>query len=179
MMETKSPWPIALKYGLILALALIVLHLFKFLIFGEDLKEIGATEFVFMFLNYGIIIFLLTTAGKMRRDADFGGFISYGGAYKFSLLVSFITAVIFCLYMIIYFQLINPEYLIKLGDMQAEQLAKSGNSEKEIERTMGIMKIFSGVTFTTIIIGLTQMLTGVILGLISSIFVRKEQQLSE
>ena len=138
-MEKKSGWPIAMKYGLILAFASIVINLGFYLIEPNSFDSKFKLSNVLQFLITAIAsVYILMMAGKIRRDEDLDGYVSYGKALGFSMQTSIPAALIIAFYTYIFFTYINPEFLTKMWEMQAEQMAQSGKSDEEIELAMSM-----------------------------------------
>lgn len=179
-METKSPWPIALKFGLILALSNISITLVFYLVNPSSMdgkwNMMGAIQLI---ISIVLAFYILITAAKTRREQDLDGIISYGNSLSFMLKTALPAALIISFFTYIFFTYINPEMISKIWDVQAEELAKSGKSDEEIEQTMRIAQKFSGPIAMTVFGGLGTMFQFLIYSLIASIFVKKEPQTIE
>jgi hypothetical protein len=176
-MEKKSGWPIAMKYGLILAFASIVINLGFYLIEPNSFDSKFKLSNVLQFLITAIAsVYILMMAGKIRRDEDLDGYVSYGKALGFSMQTSIPAALIIAFYTYIFFTYISPEFLTKMWEMQAEQMAQSGKSDEEIELAMSMSKKFSSPLIMTVFGAFGVMFQMLIFSLIASIFVKKELQ---
>ena len=103
-MEKKSGWPIAMKYGLILAFASIVINLGFYLIEPNSFDSKFKLSNVLQFLITAIAsVYILMMAGKIRRDEDLDGYVSYGKALGFSMQTSIPAALIIAFYTYIFF----------------------------------------------------------------------------
>lgn len=174
-MENKSPWPLALKFGLILALSEIVITMFFYIINPDTINEKSILLAVSKHLvSATVSIYILFTAGKMRRDQDLGGFINYGQSLGFMMITAIPAALIISFFSYLFLTYINPESMQKIWDAQAEALAKSGKSDEEIEMQINMARKFSNPILMTILGGLVTMLLMLIYALIASIFVKKD-----
>jgi hypothetical protein len=174
-MENKSPWPLALKFGLILALSNIAITMVFYLINPNSADgKWSLSGVIQLLLSVVLAIYILFAAGKMRRDQDFGGIISYGQSLGFMLITAIPAALIISFFTYLFFTYINPELVQKIWDAQAEELAKSGKSDEEIEMQLSMVRKFSSPMMMTIFGGLGTMFQMLIYALIASIFVKKD-----
>jgi hypothetical protein len=175
--QEKSPWPIALKYGLILSFALILVDLALYLVNpNADLTKFSITGLLRMILGAAIGIYVLYLAAKQRRDVDFDGYMSYGKAFGFMLLVALPATFIVSLYSFIFSNYINPEMMNKIMEAQSEAMYQKGMSEEQIELSMQMMQKMNK-PFIAVPIGMiAQLFFSVIYALIAAIFVKKELQ---
>jgi hypothetical protein len=100
--ETKGMFKPALQYGLIMALALVMLSLVFYLVGAATNKWAG-------WLSYPVIIGLLVFSIMKFRDEQNGGFITYGRALGFGTLVGVFAGLIYAVYAFIFFKFIAPE----------------------------------------------------------------------
>lgn len=174
-METKSGWPLALKYALILAFATIAINLVFYLInpksTGDTWSLIGIIQLLISFVTS---IYILYAAAKVRRDQDLEGVMSYGKSLGFMMQMALPAALIISFYTFIFFAYINPELLVKIWETQAEQMANSGKSDEEIERTMKMAQLFNSPIAMTFFGAIGSMFQLFIFALIASIFTKKE-----
>ncbi len=174
-METKSGWPLALKYALILAFATIAINLIFYLI---NPKSAGGTwsfiGIIQLLISFVASIYILYAATKVRRDQDLDGVISYGKSLGFMMQMALPAALIISFYTFIFFAYINPELLVKIWETQAEQMANSGKSDEEIEHTMKMAQLFNSPAAMTFFGAIGSMFQLFIFALIASIFTKKE-----
>ena len=131
-------------------------------------------------LSYGIVALILVimyrTANKYR-DQECEGYITYGKALRFIVLTFFFGAIISSIVKFIYFQYINPEYLAYLTNetlklMDSFNLLVSDDSVEQMEKMLKPASYsLQFIWFNT--------LMGLIVGLIMSIFVKKEKSIFE
>lgn len=179
-METKSGWPIALKYALILAFATIAINLIFYLINPQSVNGTwNATGIIQLAISIIVSIYILYISAKTRRDQDLEGNISYGKALGFMLRTALPAALIISFYTYLFFTYINPEMLVKIMETQAEALAKAGKTDEEIEQALKAAKLFTNPTAMTVFGAMGTMLQMLVFGLIAAIFVKKEPQIFE
>lgn len=179
-METKSGMPIIMKYGLILALALIALSLVFSLLFSDPTESTGAITGIGGFVLNGVIsVVVMVMAARLRRDQDLEGTMSYGKALGFMMAIALPATFIISVYNIIYTQFINPEQMAKIIEMQAEMLSKKGMSDAEIDQATGFMKTMQKPIPAFFIGGISYLFFFFIYALIGAIFVQKQPKTFE
>lgn len=179
-METKSPWPLALKYALVLAFSYIAINLLFYMInpTANDGKW-SLMGVIQLLITVVVAIYVLYIAAKARRDQDLEGAISYGQSLGFMTITALPAVFIISLYTYIFFAFIAPEVIVKILDTQAEQFAKQGKTDEEIEQMLTYTKMFTTPLWMSIFGGIMTMLQLVIFGLIASIFAKKEPKTFE
>ncbi|MFN3444900.1 MAG: DUF4199 domain-containing protein [Bacteroidia bacterium] len=174
-METKSGWPLALKYALILAFATIAINLAFYLINPKSVEGTWTVMgIVQLLISIVTSIYILFAAAKVRRDQDLEGVMSYGKSLGFMMQTALPAALIISFYTFIFFAYINPELLVKIWENQAEQMANSGKSDEEIEQAMKMAQIFNSPAAMTFFGAIGTMFQLFIYALIASIFTKKE-----
>lgn len=174
-METKSAWPIAMKYGLMLAFANIAINLVFYLLNPESMDgNWSAMGIIQLGLTAATGIGILIMAANIRRDQDLGGVMSYGKSLGFMMQTAIPAALIISFYTFIFFTYIAPEFFAKMLETQANQMAEKGMSDEQIEQTIAMTKKFSNPLMMTIFGAFGVMLQMLIFSLIGSIFTRKE-----
>jgi hypothetical protein len=112
------------------------------------------------------------------RNKKLGGFITYGKAVKIGFLSILFASVIVAIYMFIYLSYINPgEMAQRLLDAQ-QQVYNMGLSPEQEAQSLKMQEyIHTPVVYSLFtIIGYAVM--GIIVALITSIFVKKEEKVS-
>jgi drug/metabolite transporter (DMT)-like permease len=157
----------AMTYGLIIALVMIILAV---IVWIGSLETAGWFQWVNWAAYLGVLYYCL----KRWRDEHLGGFIRYGQAVKAGTLFMFFASIVYSFYFVIYSTWLDPEYVAKILDGIEESYYKSGFSEDVIEQALvWAEKIRQpGFMFFSSIFGTT--ITGFILSLIISFFVKKE-----
>lgn len=179
-MENKSPWPLALKFGLILALSNIALTMLFYLINPDSADGKWSLMGIIQLLIAIIVsIYIMLIAGKTRRDQEMDGIMSYGQSLGFMLITALPAALIISFFTYLFFTYINPEIFQKILDTQAEELTKAGKSDEEIEMTLNMVRKFSNPLMMTVFGALGTMFQMLVYALIASIFVKKEPKTFE
>lgn len=160
--------PKILNTGLIIGLITIVSSLLTAIYFKptdnkmlSGIISIGSTV---------ISAYLLFNAIKRYRDEDLSGYIPFGRAMLFSILVGVIVGIISAVFMYILYTFISPDLITDMTNLQMAEMEKQGLSQEQMDaasKMMGFMKnpgflAFSGF-FAMIIM---YAILGVVIGLI-------------
>jgi len=132
-----SMWPLALRYGLIIALALFVLTLIlQFTGLVNPVEQKGT----WLNILLTIVIFfggLYIAVREYKKDS--GNLITFGRALGFGTL----TVVVICLAGLvlnwIYFQFIDPGIVEQMKEISISQMEDRGMSDEEIEQAQQFM----------------------------------------
>lgn len=176
-MEKKSAWPLAMKYGLMLAFSHIVISLLGYVISPQnDTDKISAISIIFTLISIVISTYILYLAGKLRRDQDYDSYISYGTALGFMMMVAIPASFITSFYEYIYSNYINPELAQKIMDQQLQKMADQQKSDEEIEMAKKVIQFFNTPFVATFGGAIVRACIYLAYALIASIFVKKEPQ---
>jgi hypothetical protein len=157
----------ALVYGSLLALSNILLGIVYYLMnmqFDESQQYIGLVLSI-VFIVLGIL---------NHRNKNLNGYISYGNALGTGVMISLVAGIIGAVYFLVFSQYIDPEYMSKMMEHAETVYLEKGYSEEEVSRIIEGQRMMSSpliMFFTTIIVSV---LAGLIISLIVSIFLRKE-----
>lgn len=167
-MENKpSTAIVTLGYGVIIALAIIVFSLILFLLnFAKD----SALQY----LTYLILLGGLFLAQTNFRNKYMGGYINYGKAFTVGLLTSVFLSIIMGIYTYIFFKYIDPGAMNEIMSSAEQKMMDKGMSDMEIEQGMAMARKFQSVGLLTFFAVAGNIFFGVILSLITSIFVKRE-----
>jgi hypothetical protein len=167
-MENKpSTVVLSLGYGVIIALAIIVFDLILFLL---NLSQNSALKWI----TYLILLAGIVLAQFNYRNKYLGGYIDYGKAFKLGMLTSLFLAIIMGIYTYIFLQYIDPGAMEEGMALAEQQMMDRGMSDAEIEQGMAIARKFSGVGMATFSAVLLNFIVGMVISLITAIFVKKE-----
>ena len=167
MNPTKSAWPLAIKYGLITAIASFV---YSIILYITHLYTNAWLPYV------GLIIMLigLTMGIRERRDKELNGYISYGGAFGTGMMISLVIALISIVTTFLMFSVIAPDEIGEMAKMQQQALEAKGMSQDQIQQGMDIAKKFMTPTWFVIwgIVGI--LFFGCIINLILAAILKKD-----
>jgi hypothetical protein len=167
-MEQKvNVWKANLTNGLILGLAGIVYSLVMYFL---DLSLNKTQGYIFILVEIALLFFLL----KSYRDNFKHGFITYGESVGAGVVISLYYAILMAIFIYVLYSVIDPGLIKKQLAMAEEIMQKKGIPEAAMEQGMKFQeKIMTPVVMSLISI-LGNMVWGVVLSLIVSIFIKKE-----
>jgi hypothetical protein len=167
-MENKpSTAIVTLGYGVIIALAIIVFSLILFLL---NIAKGNGLEY----LAYLILLGGLFLAQTNFRNKYHGGFIEYGKAFTIGMLTSLFVAIIYGIYTFVFLKYIDPGAMEEGMAIAEQQMMDRGMSDMEIEQGMELARKFQSVGLATFGSFFITFIIGLILSLITAIFVKKE-----
>ena len=166
MVQKTTFWRTAMVYGLYLAL---VLTLFSVILYVSGLilnTKVGYISLVLMVV--GIVL-----AQKYYRDKELNGTISYGQALGFGVAVMLFSGIITALYTIVLYTYVDPGLIQQAKTIQEEAMLQKGMSQDQIDATLSITSKFMTPGWMSIFGLLGSVISGTIVSLISSIFIKK------
>jgi hypothetical protein len=167
-MEEQVPiWKNSLTYGLILGLALVV---FELMLYVTDALFVSQMEY----LIYIIIVSTIIMGSIKQKKLDDNS-ITYGKAFGTGAIISISGAIIFSFFVYILYKFIDSGLIEKFLYETENSLLKSGFSESDIELQMKMMgEMNAGFMAFGKAFGYS--VVGVILSLITSIFIKTRNQ---
>jgi len=168
-MEEKSTfWKSAMTNGLYLGIAVVLFGVILYVL-GQSLNP-AVSWISYVILAAGVYLSQLN-----YRNKELNGSIKYSTCLGFGVAVMLFAGIIQTVYIVVLFKL-DPSLLDQLRVIQEEAMIKQGVSEEDIEK-VGEMMGFVRNPFIIAISGLlTFALLGFIISLITSIFVKKDNQ---
>ena len=181
MTETKSSLlKNAINGGLLLGLISIVYSVIMYVL---DIMPIGiSTGLIMLLISLLIYFFVIFYTSKAYRNNVMGGYISFGQAFVFGLLVAIFAAILSSIYSYIFNALIDPEYagrvLSATKDWTESFMESKGIPESNIAEAIDKIDAKGNVTplrsVKQALIGGT--IFGVIISLITSAIVKKKSE---
>lgn len=139
------------------------------------------TYFVGLNLNpsmgYVSIIILaacIFIAGKSYRDNELGGFISYGQALGFGILVGVFASILLGFFTYLEIKFIDPDIISKQMELVRQNYAKKGINDDQIDKMMEMSKKWMTPTVMFISAILSFAFWSLLISLVTSIFIKKE-----
>jgi hypothetical protein len=170
MEQNVNVWKANLTNGLILGLAGVV---YSLIIYFLDLSLNKTQGYIFMAVEAVILFFLL----KSYRDNYKHGQITYGESMGAGVIICLYYSIIMALFAYLLYSVIDTGLIAKQLAFAEETLQKKGLPQASIDSAMKIQqKIMKPAIMAPLSI-LGNMLWGVALSLIVSIFIRKEGNL--
>lgn len=169
-MEEKatSPLKTALNFGLMTAGAMVVYSLILYVL---DLDQNPWLPY----LSYVLLIGGIYLGSKSFRDNYRGGYITYGSAVMSGFLIGIVASVIVAVYTYIFFTYINPDAIQEAMTLAEEKLLERGMSEDEVDEAMALSGKMMSPGIMTAMAFFGNMVAGLIISLITSIFVKREE----
>ncbi|HOP04761.1 MAG TPA: DUF4199 domain-containing protein [Tenuifilaceae bacterium] len=158
----------AMTYGLILGLALIIMHVLQYVM------DVYKPPFWVSLLNYAIIVAVIVYGTIRYRDDSLGGNISYGKALGFGVLISLFASIVYGLYFFLLTSVIDKGYMDGVYTMIEETYIEMGMSDDQIETAMDMVKKFQNPVFMVLSSVFSFVMMGTVFSLITSIFLKKE-----
>jgi membrane protease YdiL (CAAX protease family) len=157
----------AYKYGLIYGAITIV---FSLMLHFMDLTYSGS-NFPQIFGYVLLAVLIIWAIVSFRKDNQ--GKLSVGQATKIGTATALISAIITVLYIIVFANVIEPDFAEKLGELTSEQLREKATqlTEDQIAQQVAMQTKFFWVSYPFILI--IYSLYGLVLGWITGLFTKK------
>lgn len=161
--STVSPWPIAIRYGLISALISCIYTLIS------NMSGLTAGSFGMVastisgLLMFAIAIAMIVIPVKHHRDKELGGYITIGRIILIGMVVIAISTLISNVFNYIYMNFIDPGFVDTMMAQMEENMSSLIPEEQMDEVLMGIQENFEPMTMLK-----NGIMMGTIVGLIIS-----------
>jgi len=169
-MDNQEKHPLlkaAMKYGLLIAAALILLNLLILILKLEK-------SFVTNLLGWAVTFTALFFSLRQWRDRYMGGYVRYGQSFKAGFLFMFFSSIVVAFFMAIYYTGIDPDAIDQQIGMMEEQLYQQGFGESQMSAYTDLMIRMKSPGFQFFTGILSGAISGAIWSLIVSLFVKKE-----
>lgn len=168
-----SPFPTALRYGLIGGAITIVIGLISYLVGIETSagRSLG-------YLNFLVWIIIPVLAIRTHRDNDLGGFISYGRSLGTGVLAAIVMGILAAIWTIVLYQVIDPGMAERVSAMIVEQWEAAGMTDDQIEEMLPVATKFTGMIPTMISSVLGSAIIGLIVSLIGGAVMKRDRGLA-
>ena len=171
-MEEKSTFSLALKPGLIVSGALVAFNL----VLWATVSDLNMQKYL------GWISYIILAAGYYYYTVQYrneykNGVLTFGDAFVYTLFITIVISVVMAVYTYVLMAWLDPLIPQKMVDMAAEELYNKDLPEEQIEQTMKIMRFMFQPWLMALMSIFSNMLSGIIMGLIMSLFTKKEAPL--
>ncbi|MCB0819811.1 MAG: DUF4199 domain-containing protein [Bacteroidetes bacterium] len=169
-MSTNSNAPMmpsASKHGFFLGLALILMQTIFYLADIQVNSGIG-------YLSYLVLIGGLFLAIKAYRDQHNNGYLKYGRAVGYGVLVSLFSGIIASVFVFILYGIIDPGLIDKLLLESENAMMDQGLDGEQLEMAMEMNKKFMTPTMMSIFGVIGQVFMGLVFSLVLAVFLKKE-----
>jgi Protein of unknown function (DUF4199) len=162
-----SFWKSAMSYGLYYGILSIVLSV---ILYAAGLMIASWVQWISIAIMIAVILLI-----QMHYRKTIGGFITYGQSLGIAVASMFCASFLIAIFTYILYKFIDPGLIDQINMFTEEKMAQGGKmTQEQIDMAMSFSKKFQ----TPPVIAISQIfslpLIGLIIGAISSIFVKKE-----
>lgn len=171
--QKSSSKQIMLNYGLILAVASILIAVLNF-VFGNVYKPHWSISIISIMATIAVIVLALK-ALKLNN----GGYLSLGESLKTGLGIALISGIIYVLYNYAFTTIIEPDYFKNLASVQEAAIIEAypNMSDEQLEGALEMSKKFSGIGMISAIIIIMSLFSGFIVSLIAGLIMKKSEEI--
>ena len=167
--EVKSPGKFALNYGIILGLILVIIIAIMYA--TNMLLEGVQWPMVIFYVLFPV--FLIYAISQFKKANN--GLLSLTEALKVGIVTAIISALVYGVFSLVLYYVIDPELNEKLMEVTREQLYENPRmTEEAIETTMEMARKFSSPLFGIAIWTALSAILGLIYSLIGGLAMKKE-----
>ncbi len=166
----------AMQAGLYVGVAAIIYNLLLYISGVEYYNPFSSASYL-PFLSFVILFAGMLYFSKKYRDDILGGYISYGNAVGYGVLIAFFYSVIVITYSWVFTKFIDPDIEATIRDLTEQYMLDQGMKESQVEKVIAMQDKMQGAALIISLVVYT--FFGLILSLISSAFVKKEQSILE
>jgi hypothetical protein len=169
--EKMSAGRVALNYGLMLGVVLIIYSLILYLV-NVPLESLQ----YFNWGSYVFIIIFMVLGIKTYRDKYADGLITYGKSFSTGFLIGLYAAIIAAIYGFIYFSFINPGIIQEMMDARTiEMMEQNPNmNDEQLEMAQAWMERFMSPVMMSIMGLIVNVIITLIISLVVSIFTQRK-----
>lgn len=178
-METipkPGPWPTSLKWGIIGGILVVIITFLTHLnVDWSDYESYEAAQKAPLnYLSFVVVILAIVMAQLEHRKKDLGGFMSYGRGVGVATAASIGMGLCYAIILYIENGILHPEFQQAFVEGQLDRV---GDIPRESEDMIIKSFQFSAKPGVWATFGFfTQVFIGLVVGLISSIFIQKSEQ---
>ena len=175
--ENVSPMQTGLKYGIMLALAGVVIQLIMYIMgWGDPMEGDPTMSFLMGTASFAISIAIMVMAVRYHRDTELGGFISFGRAMLVYLYVGVASALITAIWGWLYNNVIAPETQEAMKQTIDQVRAQVEDGEAP-EMALTIVESTFNMTNNPLMMFFTSLIGTLVIGLILSLILKRERRL--
>ena len=169
MEEKSSIWKVALNYGAISGLSLVILTTIWYVTNLTFNTYVG-------WLNYVVIIGLVVVGTKKQREFD-DGFISYGKALGVGSVICILSGLILSVFSYLLYTVIDVDLINKLYAVQEQAMMTNPSiTDEQIDAAMEMVKKFTNPTVISIGTFFGISFKGFIISLVTSAVLKKNKE---
>lgn len=170
--KSTSTFKFALMYGLMTAAAVIVLDLIFYVM------EVPMETFNIRLLGMVAYIGGMVWGASVYKKEIGNGFMTYGKAFSVSYIIAIITALIVSIYTFVFVEFFDPSIIAEILDKSEQTMLDQGNmTDAQIDQALEFTAKFTSPIMMGIMAFITSAIIYAIVALVSSIFVKKEEEI--
>ena len=172
-METQktSAKKIIINYGVLLGILSVLLGAIIYI--TNSYKD---PNWIFSVLGVGILTAVIILAIKAFKKAN-GGFLTLGEALKVGIGTALIGGLIGAIWTLVLTNVLEPDYMQQVMEVQKEKMLDQGLSEEQIEASAEMMEKFSNPLISVAFSLIGNLFFGFIISLIGGLIMQKKQDL--
>ncbi len=170
-----SPWPTAIRWGVISAVIGIVLQLLMFVTGVSDPTTLAGSPLLAVLIGgvallVGVAVQYLGT--KAYKENDNHGWLTLGQAVKWALFYGLIVGVITLVWTLIYTGFIAGDQMAEMQQAQMNELEEGGASEEELEMMRTVTGAVSSPWLQAVLALFGSVIFSIIVGLVFGLIMR-------
>lgn len=164
---------IMLNYGLLLGFASIIVALINYVL-SENLFD---PHWSLMVGSLAVTTIIIILGIKKVKESN-SGFLSVSDAIKTGLGISLISAFVYIVYLLIFYNMIEPEYFDNMIQFQEQTIIEKypNFSDEELEGAMKASSMFANTGANITMTLIFSLFIGLIISLIGGLIMRKSEE---
>lgn len=159
-----------LALGTILCINMIIM--INMMYTNPEFKSNDLLGYAFMVVIFSLIFFGV----RNYRDKELGGIISFGKAFKTSLLIALVASTLYVVVWMFYFYLFVPDFIDKYTAHVLHQCTSESEMAEKTKQMENFSEMYENPIFVVLITYSEVLPVGVIVGLISSLVLKKKNK---
>lgn len=165
--QTPSRTKSALNFGAVLGFALMILALLTYVFELYENQWFGS-------LTWIVLIIGIITGVKKYRDENMGGYITFGQALGYGVLLAFFASIIVAFINFIYLGYVDDGFITYTLENAETEMYNAGTPDDQIESALSITRKIMSPGVLSVIGIFTTTFLGFIISLIAAAFLKKE-----
>ena len=164
---------IMLNYGLLMGFASIIVALINYVV-SENLYE---PHWLLMVGSFAVTIIIIILGIKKVKESN-SGFLSVSDAIKTGLGISLISAIVYIIYLLIFYNMIEPEYFDNMLQFQEQMIIEKypNFTDEELEGAIKGSAMFANTGANITMTLIFSLFIGLIVSLIGGLIMRKSDE---
>ena len=164
---------IMLNYGLLMGFASIIVALVNYVV-SENLYE---PHWLLMVGSLAVTIIIIILGIKKVKESN-SGFLSVSDAIKTGLGISLISAIVYIIYLLIFYNMIEPEYFDNMVQFQEQMIIEKypNFTDEQLEGAIKSSAMFANTGANITMTLIFSLFIGLIISLIGGLIMRKSDE---